>query len=127
MNLGGIMFYTYRTLSVCVVLLYASTAYAVPVTTTVGGTSYTVQGLVGAGRIAANTRDQFGETFGSVSGLAANLNRWSVNNGTYSGQLFALPDRGYNVAGTTDYAPRLNTLDFTFRPVPITSTGNAQN
>ncbi|MFX5918437.1 hypothetical protein ABTE65_18500, partial [Acinetobacter baumannii] len=27
-----------------------------------------------------------------------------------------LPDRGYNVAGTTDYRPRLNTLALSLRP-----------
>ncbi len=114
--------------SACLLAVVVTTsALAVPVSTTVGGTTYTVQGLVGVGRIAADRRDQFGETFGSVSGLAANLQRWSVSNGVYSGQFFALPDRGYNVAGTTDYAPRINTLDFTFTPTSLTSTGNSQN
>jgi hypothetical protein len=107
--------------------LLTSTALAVPVTTTVGGTNYTVQGLVGVGRMASNLRDQHGETFGSISGLTANFANWTVANGVYSGQFFALPDRGFNVAGTTDYAPRLNTINFTFTPTTLTSTGNAQN
>jgi hypothetical protein len=39
-------------------------------TATVGGVTYTNKGLVGVGRIPANQRDKFGETFGSGSGMA---------------------------------------------------------
>ncbi len=99
---------------------------AAPVTVNVGGTLYTAQGLVGVGRIPAATRDKFGETFGSVSGLYADPSMWRRSGDTYTGQLIALPDRGYNVAGTTDYAPRLNTLDISFTPVSLASSGNPQ-
>lgn len=104
----------------------ATPAAAAPVTVNVGGTAYTVQGLVGVGRIASDTRDKFGETFGSVSGLFANGVDWERNGNTYTGTIYALPDRGYNVAGTTDYATRLNTLTLRFTPAPLGSLGNPQ-
>ena len=104
----------------------AAPALGAPVTVTVGGTAYTAQGLVGVGRIPAATRDKFGETFGSVSGLYADPSAWSRSGDTYAGRLIALPDRGYNVAGTTDYAPRLNIIDISFTPVALASTGNPQ-
>lgn len=37
---------------------------------TVGGLIFVNKGLVGIGRIPANQRDKFGETFGSGSGMA---------------------------------------------------------
>jgi hypothetical protein len=35
----------------------------------------------------------------------------------YQGTFYALPDRGYNVAGTSDYRARLNNLSITFKPL----------
>ena len=35
----------------------------------------------------------------------------------YQGTFYMLPDRGYNVAGTTDYRARLNKLSVTFKPL----------
>lgn len=107
-------------------LFAASGAMAVPTSVSVGGTSYTVQGLVGVGHLPASLRDQYGETFGSISGLSADISQWSLNGSTYTGRFTALPDRGFNVTGTTDYAPRLNTIDFTFSPAPLGSTNNNQ-
>jgi hypothetical protein len=71
---------------------------------------------VGVGRIPANQRDTFGETFGSGSGMAVDTSSWRRDGDGYSGTIWLLPDRGYNVEGTTDYRPRLNTLSITFTP-----------
>jgi hypothetical protein len=109
------------------ILFGAAQAMAVPATATVGGTTYTMQGLVGVGRLPANTRDKFGETFGSISGLWANAAAWQRTATGYSGQFISLPDRGYNVAGTIDYTPRFNIIDFSFAPVSTTSAGNPQS
>lgn len=91
------------------------------VATTIGGTVFVNHGLVGVGRIPAATEDPFGETFGSVSGLQ--ITEWSNNgNGTYSGTLQILPDRGYNAATPnngnffSDYAARIARLSFIFTP-----------
>src|SRR6266571_3251212 len=83
----------------------------------IGGQTYVNKGLVGAGRIPADLRDKFGETFGSGSGLAVDPKSWTRTPAGYQGTFFALPDRGYNVGGTTDYRARLNTLSVTFKPL----------
>jgi hypothetical protein len=94
---------------------------------TVGGMSYQVQGLAGVGRMDASLRDSFGETFGSVSGLWADAASWARSGSTYTGTFLASPDRGYNVAGTIDYAPRLNQIAVTFTPAAAGTSGLAQN
>jgi hypothetical protein len=93
----------------------------------VGGTLYQVQGLVGVGRMDASLRDGFGETFGSVSGLWADRTTWTRIGGTYSGTFLTAPDRGYNVAGTIDYVPRLNEIAVSFTPAALGAGGLAQD
>jgi len=87
------------------------------VSVTVGGTAYVSHGLVGIGRIPANTRDKFGETFGSGSGMSIDLKSWAKDGDSYKGALWLLPDRGYNAVGTVDYVPRVNTIDVILHPV----------
>jgi len=93
-------------------------------TATVGGLLN--KGLVGVGRIPAAQRDKFGETFGSGSGMAMDTAGWTHDAGTYKGSLWLLPDRGYNVAGTTDYRPRLNTIGIEFAPAAPGAAGREQ-
>ena len=85
-------------------------------TVTVGGLTYVNKGLVGVGRLAADLRDKFGETFGSGSGLAVDPRSWSRAGSGYRGTLYMLPDRGYNIGGTEDYRARLYKLTFVFKP-----------
>lgn len=85
-------------------------------TVTLGGQTLTNKGLVGIGRIPANQRDSFGETFGSGSGMSIDAKSWTRTADGFSGQLWLLPDRGYNVTGTTDYRPRVNTIDIHLIP-----------
>lgn len=89
-------------------------------TVTANGVTIANKGLVAIGRIPANQRDKFKETFGSGSGMALDLTRWKKDGDSYSGSLWLLPDRGYNVEGTTDYNTRINRIDFTLAP---TATG----
>ena len=93
----------------------------------VNGTQVQWQGLVGVGRMPANQRDSFGETFGSISGLYADASTWQRTGNTYTGTFITAPDRGFNLAGTIDYTPRLNTLGVSFTPAPLAATGLAQN
>lgn len=102
-------------LSTCGVAMGVASAQGVD-SVTVGGASFVNQGLVGVGRISSSTRDKYGETFGSMSGLTFDAKSWRRSGDSYSGTMFALPDRGYNVAGTTDYRPRLNTLTLSLTP-----------
>src|SRR5215471_9601926 len=86
-------------------------------TVTVGGLTLVNKGLVGVGRIPLDHRDKLGETFGSGSGLAADVMSWRRTADGYGGTFYLLPDRGYNVAGTTDYRTRLYKLSIRFKPV----------
>src|SRR5262245_30655530 len=84
---------------------------------TVGGLSYVNKGLIGVGRLPADLRDKFGETFGSGSGMALDAKSWMRTPAGYQGTFYMLPDRGYNIGGTTDYRARLNKLTVTFTPL----------
>ena len=70
----------------------------------------------GVGRMPADLRDKFGETVGSGSGLAADLKTWVRDGDSYRGTIYMLPDRGYNVTGTTDFRARLYKLSIVFKP-----------
>lgn len=107
-------------------LCVAGTAHAqspVPV----NGNVFTVQGLVGVGRMAADLRDEHGETFGSISGLVADPASWLRTGNSYSGTFYASPDRGYNVAGTIDYTARINRIEMLFTPAALGASGLPQN
>ena len=93
----------------------------------VGDATFVSRGLVGVGRIPAATRDSFGETFGSGSGMAFVQPSWHRTATGYAGTLLLLPDRGYNVDGTTDYHARVNTVDVTFAPLPPGAVGGSQD
>jgi len=83
---------------------------------TFGGKTYVFKGLVGVGRLPADLRDKFGETFGSGSGLAPDPKTWSREGDAYRGTIYMLPDRGYNIKGTVDYRARLNKLTVVLKP-----------
>src|SRR6266545_6568267 len=84
------------------------------------------QGLVGAGRIPADLRDKFGETFGSGSSLAVDARSWMRTTDGYQGTFYVLPDRGWNVTGTFDYRARLNKLSIIFQPVDASGATSHQ-
>ncbi|MDZ7590534.1 MAG: esterase-like activity of phytase family protein [Rubrivivax sp.] len=67
-------------------------------------------------------RDSHDETFGSISGLWADASSWRRSGDTCTGSFIAAPDRGYNITGTIDYAPRLNTLEMVFAPASRLAT-----
>ncbi len=90
---------------------------------TVDGKTFVNKGLVGVGRMPANLRDEFGETFGSGSGMTVDAASWRRVDGGYEGTFVLLPDRGYNVAGTTDYRPRINKLTVRFAPGKTSQDG----
>lgn len=83
---------------------------------TANAVTYANKGLVAVGRMPASLRDKFGETFGSGSGMAFDPTSWKKDGDVYSGSLWLLPDRGYNVEGTTDYRARINRIDVTLTP-----------
>ena len=88
---------------------------------TLNGTTFVNQGVVGVGRLDSATRDFRGETLGSFSGMALDLQNWRRNaDGSYTGVLWTLPDRGPNgvgpFSGTTDYRNRVHISRLSFTP-----------
>jgi len=82
-----------------------------------GGLTYVNKGLVGVGNFSASALDSRGDTLGSFSSFKIDTNTWRKNaNGSYSGTLYTLPDRGYNVGGLIDYAARIQKFDLSFTP-----------
>lgn len=88
-------------------------------TATLSGSGFVNHGLVGVGRLPAATRDKFGETFGSFSAFNFQPGTWTRrSDGSYTGTLFAQPDRGYNVVATSNYRSRFYKIDLVLRPAP---------
>lgn len=93
---------------------------------TLSGVTFVNQGLLGAGRLSANTLDFRGETLGSFSGMALDLSSWRRNaDGSYAGNIFTLPDRG-PFDGAIDYRNRVHTSAITFRPLAAGSAALPQ-
>jgi hypothetical protein len=86
-------------------------------TVTIGDLVFVNKALVGVGRLPSDLRDRFGETFGSGSGIAVDPKSWTRTASGYQGTFYMLPDRGWNVSGTTDYRARINKLAITFTPL----------
>ena len=61
------------------------------------GKNYTYQELAGFGLIPGDARDEFGDTIGGIgSAIALDRFQWvRLPNGSYTGVLWALPDRGW--------------------------------
>ncbi len=83
------------------------------------GQTFVDQGLVGAGRLPADTIDFLGDTLGSFSSLQIVPGSWKRVGDHYEGVLWTLPDRGRNdpAAGLFfDYAARLERFRIRFAP-----------
>ena len=67
------------------------------------GSTFVNQGLVGVARVPSDARDQFHDTLGGFgSAMAIDLDKWKKNrDGSYTGALFMVPDRGWNTQGTS--------------------------
>jgi hypothetical protein len=87
------------------------------------GATFVNKGLVGVARVPAASFDKFGETLSLGSAIWLDLDDWRKGrDGSYSGTLYGLPDRGWNTQGTTDFRGRLHRFAFTFKPFYGTST-----
>lgn len=111
-----------------VLLFSVGAVVAQPVATvTINNQTFVNQGLVGVGRMPADLKDKFGETFGSFSAFTFQPGSWQRNaNGSYSGTLVTQPDRGYNVVGTTNYVSRYNRVTVAFAPAPAGAATQTQ-
>jgi uncharacterized repeat protein (TIGR01451 family) len=109
-----------------------------PAGVTLGGTQFINLGLQGVGRVPANSIDPAtGESLGSISDMQISD---FINNGdgTWSGTMTTLPDRGFNTTITppppaapinifSNYAARLNNYTFTFTPYTGAAAITAQD
>ena len=91
------------------------------VAVTLNGARFVNHGLVGVGRLSAETRDFAGETLGSFSSMAVDLESWKrLPDVSYTGRISTLPDRGPNdvgtVVGTMNYRNRINRFTIRFKP-----------
>lgn len=61
------------------------------------GKNYTYNSLAGFGLVPSNARDKFGDTLGGFgSAIAFDRAQWvKLPNGSYTGVMYALPDRGW--------------------------------
>ncbi|KAH8811899.1 esterase-like activity of phytase-domain-containing protein [Xylogone sp. PMI_703] len=97
----------------------AATAAAQSVNSTLcNGKNYTYQELAGFGLIPSNAVDQFGDTIGGIgSAIALDRSKWvKLPNGSYTGVLWGLPDRGWNTEGTLNFISRVHQFDILFTP-----------
>ncbi len=91
-------------------------------------------GLVGVGRIPADSFDKLGANVDTLGGIFSagyfDQHSWfrtgAPGSHTYGGNLYALPDRGFG-DGAEDYHPRVQTLALTVTPAPTTGSGLPQN
>ena len=65
--------------------------------TTCDGKKFTYEALAGYGFIPSNARDKYGDTIGGIgSSIALDRASWKkAKSGSYTGILWALPDRGW--------------------------------
>jgi hypothetical protein len=83
------------------------------------GQTFINQGLVGTGRLPADTVDFLGDTLGSFSSLQIARGSWKRVGDHYEGVLWTLPDRGANDPAANlffDYPARLERLRIRFAP-----------
>lgn len=81
--------------------------------------AYVNHGLVGVGRVPADTTDARGPGLDTLGGFGSaaffDPATWSKNGDTYSGVLYALPDRGFG-DGAQNYLPRIQVFDLSITP-----------
>ena len=96
-------------------------SHAGDVSIALDGATFVNHGLVGVGRLSADARDFAGETIGSFSSMAVDRGSWKrLPDGSYTGRITTLPDRGPNdvgtVVGTMNYRNRINRFTIRFKP-----------
>ncbi|WP_243040635.1 esterase-like activity of phytase family protein [Dyella sedimenti] len=93
------------------------------------GQAFIDHGLVGTGRLSAQTVDFMGDTLGSFSSLGIQPGSWRRVGDHYEAVLWTLPDRGLNDPGAHlfyDYAARLHRFRLRFTPDQGTGRASAQ-
>lgn len=113
-------------MSFATLLLLIGTVLA-DTTVQIEGSDYIDLGLQGFGYAPANARDKYGDTisFGSsVKYQKGSLKQ--TDDGYYTFITYNLPDRGWNVNGTVNFANRLYKYQVTLNPANESSTPNIE-
>ncbi|KAK6071331.1 hypothetical protein SCUP515_07942 [Seiridium cupressi] len=97
-----------------------SSASSVVNSTTCNGKTYVYEELAGYGFVVSDAVDKFGDNLGGLgSAIYLDKNSWKQSdNGTYTGSLWTLPDRGWNTEGTLNYQPRVHKFTISLTPAP---------
>lgn len=97
---------------------YGGNALPVSSESTCSGITYVNRGLVAYGTVASDARDKFGDTLGGFGSAAApDVSSFHLqSNGSISGTLYAVPDRGWNTEGSINYQARVQQFQLTFKP-----------
>ncbi|XXG95843.1 hypothetical protein Hte_002114 [Hypoxylon texense] len=94
--------------------------------TTCGGITYEYEELAGYGYVVSDAVDKYGDVLGALgSSIHIDQASWKkLNNGSYTGLLWSLPDRGWNGQGTVNYHPRVHKFTIVFTPNPSATVEN---
>ncbi|KAF3062240.1 hypothetical protein GL218_03000 [Daldinia childiae] len=94
--------------------------------TTCNGIVYEYEELAGYGYVVSDVVDKFGDTLGGLgSSIHLDSGAWKkLENGSYSGVLWSLPDRGWNTQGTLNFNPRVHKFNIVFTPNPDATVDN---
>lgn len=78
----------------------SASAPAPVASTTCSGQTYVYEELAGVGLLPGTSRDKYGDTIGGIGSAAVvDPKTWTLNeDGSYTGTLWGLPDRGWYVA-----------------------------
>lgn len=97
--------------------------------TTCNGANYVYQHLAGYGYIPYSAIDSHKDTIGGIGSSAAiEKKSWKkIGKDKYTGFLWTLPDRGFNVIGTINYQPRVHKYKITFDASVKTGTPSNGN
>ncbi|KAH8197282.1 hypothetical protein TruAng_008565 [Truncatella angustata] len=88
--------------------------------TTCNGKTYVYEELAAYGLVVSDAVDKFGDTLGGLgSAIYLDKKSWRKScNGTYTGTLWTLPDRGWNTEGTLNFQPRVHKFTVSLTPAP---------
>lgn len=92
--------------------------------TTCNGKKYVYNELAGYGFVPHNARDKLGDTIGGIGSSIAVTSWVRLPNHSYTGLLYALPDRGWNTEGTLNYQNRIQKFSITFTPNTSATVAN---
>ncbi|KAI1855293.1 hypothetical protein JX265_006564 [Neoarthrinium moseri] len=94
--------------------------------TTCNGKQYVYEELAGYGFVVSDAVDKFGDNLGGLgSAIHMEKKSWKKScNGTYTGTLWSLPDRGWNTEGTLNFQPRVHKFTVTLTPAHNATVAN---